>query len=59
MVVTLGQQCNVGEKPIVIMYIYIDHHAEPSKIDTVVHSSEGSTNIPGTIRVPSNHIVQK
>ena len=27
MVVTLGQQDNVGEKPTVILYIYINHHA--------------------------------
>ena len=29
MVVTLGQQYNVGEKPTVILYTYIDHHAQP------------------------------
>ena len=29
MVVTLGQQYNVGEKPTVILYTYINHHAEP------------------------------
>ena len=28
MVVTLGQQYNVGEKPTVILYTYITHHAE-------------------------------
>ena len=27
MVVTLGQQYNVGEKPIVVLYTYINHHA--------------------------------
>ena len=27
MVVTLGQQYNVGEKPAVILYTYIDRHA--------------------------------
>ena len=27
MVVTLGQQYNVGEKPTVILYSYIDRHA--------------------------------
>ena len=26
MVATLGQQCNVGEKPTVILYNYIDRH---------------------------------
>ena len=34
MVVTLGQQYNnVGEKPTVILYTYIDRHAEPSNIN--------------------------
>ena len=32
MVVTLGQQYNVGEKPTVIPYTYINHHAEPRSI---------------------------
>ena len=27
MVVTLGQQYNIGEKPTVILYIYINRHA--------------------------------
>ena len=31
MVVTLGQQCNVGEKPTVILYIYINHSAGTPK----------------------------
>ena len=38
----LGQQYNVGEKPTVILYTYINHHAEPPNItkhnDNVVHS---------------------
>ena len=29
MVVTMGQQYNVGEKPTVILYTYINRHAEP------------------------------
>ena len=32
MVVTLGQKCNVGEKPTVILYTYINRHAEPSSM---------------------------
>ena len=33
MVVALGQQCNVGEKPTVILYtFYINRHAEPPSI---------------------------
>ena len=32
MVVTLGQQYNVGEKPTVIMYTYINHHAQQQVI---------------------------
>ena len=38
MVVTLGQQNNVGEKPTVIMYTYyINRHAEPP--NTTKHNS--------------------
>ena len=29
MVVTLGQQYNVGEKPTVVLYSYINRHAGP------------------------------
>ena len=30
MVVTLGQQYNVGEKPTdILLYTYVDHHAQP------------------------------
>ena len=32
MVVTLGQQYNVGEKPTSILYTYINRHAEPPSI---------------------------
>ena len=32
MVVTSGQQYNVGEKPTVILYTYINRHAEPPNI---------------------------
>ena len=32
MVVTLGQQYNVGEKPTVILYTYINRHAGPPNI---------------------------
>ena len=46
MVVTLGQQYNVGEKPTVILYTYINHHAEPPIITIVLIMS---------IIVPSNH----
>ena len=47
MVVTLGQQFNVGEKPTVILYTYINHHAEPLNITkhTVIHSQEGGNNV--------------
>ena len=31
MQITLGQQYNVGEKPTVILYIYINRHAETPK----------------------------
>ena len=32
MVVTLGQQYNVGEKPTVLLYTYNNRHAEPPSI---------------------------
>ena len=32
MVVTLGEQCNVGEKSTVILYTNINRHAEPPNI---------------------------
>ena len=32
MVVTLGEQYNIGEKPTVILYTYINHHTESSSI---------------------------
>ena len=32
MVVTLGQEYNVGEKPTVILYTYINRHAGPPNI---------------------------
>ena len=48
-IVTLGQQYSVGEKTTVILYTYINRHAEPLNIkkteDTVVYSQEGSNNI--------------
>ena len=37
MVVTLGQQYNVGEKPTVILYTYINRHAEPPNITNISH----------------------
>ena len=52
MVVTWGQQYNVGEKPTVILYTYINHHAQPPIIIQDNHSNtyqvrsyEDSTNI--------------
>ena len=44
--VTLGQQYNVGEKPTVILYTYINPHAELPNItkqDNIVLSQEDST----------------
>ena len=37
MVVTLGLQCNVGEKPTVILHTYINRHAEPPDITDLSH----------------------
>ena len=40
MVITLGQQYNVGEKPTVILYTYIDRHAgTPTKGKTKQYTS--------------------
>ena len=39
MVVTLGQQYNVGENPTVILYTYIDRHAERA----TEHNKAGDT----------------
>ena len=39
MVVTLDQQYNVEEKPTVILYAYINHHAQPPIITGHNHSS--------------------
>ena len=36
MVVTLGQQNNIGVKPTVILYAYINHHAELRSVRTFV-----------------------
>ena len=38
LVVTLGQQYNVGEKPTAILYTYINHHAQPPIIPQHNHS---------------------
>ena len=50
LVVTLGQQYNVGEKPTVILYTYINHHAQPSlqsypNLTTLIYSYEYSPTI--------------
>ena len=46
MVVTLGQQYKVGEKPTVILYTYINRHAEtPNKRKTKDTMSLGYSSI--------------
>ena len=47
MVVTLGQQYNVGEKPTVILYSYINRHAvtpDKQRKDKTVHHQTIKTN---------------
>ena len=49
MEITLGQHYNVGEKSTVILYTYLNHHAEPQiitkhKHHRLVDSEEDSTN---------------
>ena len=57
MVVSLGQQYNVGEKPTIILYTYINHHAEPPIIIRYQHCSTLVKMIVliMSIIVPSNH----
>ena len=46
MVVTLGQQYNVGENPTVILYTYINRHARtPEKHKNPKHSSISSNMV--------------
>ena len=56
MVVTLGQQYNVGEKPTVILvYTYINRHVQPSVITQHTHCStsyEDSTNLDNSTIEP-------
>ena len=57
MVVTLGQQYNVGEKPtVILLYTYINHHAQLPVItqhtDCIVHSYEDSTNVDNSTIEP-------
>ena len=52
MVVTLGQQYYVGEKPAVILYTNINRHAgTPNKTETMQYTVKWGY----TIIVPSNH----
>ena len=58
MVVTLCQQYNVGENPTVILYTYINHHAEPPTITKHKHCSSAIDKrilVLMSIIVPSNH----
>ena len=54
MVVTLGQQYNVGEKPTVILYTYINYHAQPPMMTQhnhcIVHSYEDSDNVDNSLK---------
>ena len=50
MAVTLGQQYNVGEKPAVILYTYINYHAQPPIITQ--HNLFGGTLMVGLITEP-------
>ena len=56
-VATLGQQYNVGERPTVILYTYINRHARPSgttKQNTIQHITKKVVIIYEII-IPSNH----
>ena len=50
MVITLGQQYNVGEKPTVILYTYINRHAgTPTKGKTKQNTSSNNKDKSNTI----------
>ena len=52
MVITLGQQYNVGEKPTVILYTYINRHAgTPTKSQHMRIDKAGETVQHRSIRV--------
>ena len=52
MVVTLGQQYNVGEKPTVILYTYINRHAGPPE----KHQKQNRNNVVhGTFNMPTSY----
>ena len=55
MVVTLGQQYNVGEKPTVILYTYINHHAQPPIITHHNHCYIVTRIVLMSTIVSSNH----
>ena len=58
LVVTLGQQYNVGEKPTAILYTYINHHAQPPIIPQHNHSNTYlvvTSIVLMLIIVPSRH----
>ena len=64
MVVALGRQYNVVEKPTIILYTYINHHAQPPIItqhnhcSTVVHSYEDNSanNVDNSTIEPHKNI---
>ena len=51
MVITLGQQCNVGEKPTVILYTYINRRAGTP---TVVPGGSGELISLSIGKIPRN-----
>ena len=56
MEITLGQQYNIRENPTVILYTYINHHAQPPIIPQHNHCKYIVTRIVlMSIIVPSSH----
>ena len=51
MVVILGQQYSVGENHTVVLYTYINRHAEPPNTTNLRHSLKKNLNTPR----PSEH----
>ena len=51
MVVTLGQQYNLGEKLTVTLYTYFNHHAEPRSIAKQANINWSMVTCQGSTRL--------
>ena len=58
MVVTLSQQYDVGEKPTVILYTYINRHAGTPKQKTKTKQKQCSTFFEGVVIMYDNSAIE-